>query len=1380
MKSARTVSKHIDRELFEHYSTGALVPHIAAGVTYTSTPDSEAVIASINSAQNADVIMEQLDDLISRPRLYGRTSVTINNIKFSWPHRMNKHDTPPPHPSMEDDDLRAYIWPNASLNRSSMGNLSSSYTATVWVDIGESDVQLTPIDGIYTGFGVRAERWVSILDWPVMVGSNVCNLAIMRSYLSDPDYAERTQYILDHIVKYDDGVPDGHYIISGKLKRMAIVDRILMNMTYVVKSPEYIPSPFGGEGARIRAVGHMISEVRSIRSGISYHQMIMAYDKSGDGVKGVDMDVYRTYGAIVMMNARSLLPVPINVINIARLYAHVVLDMDNMRAIEIFRDELMNLADNDQEIARIFSLTETNAMNDDINALEAEMRTLLLRNPDDSLSDAIIDVIMPHCNYGEDLEDNFYAKVRVMSMMFINLVASVIPGTSIGEVGPTDRKDFSYKRWEAPGQQMKDFLRNYLRFNIDLAKPSTPKDAMISTMRQNKWAVKYVSNPRADNNDILDGVVDDVAAYNVASMIDSIRTVKINAKAGGNTGAARRIHTSQWGAQCVANTPENNNIGLINNLAEAVLISEDLTRSEMMALEEEIDALLGSPAGIGEYMFIVDGAPRAWVSDEVYDELRLARQEGRINRGIGLAIHRMWDRVPVIVVRTSHGRPIIPVIRIDNDEDKLDDILRPGSDILNMNMNAMLREGIVEYIDSYEMSWSSVVAEWLYTRGRDGQFTPIDASKYTHAMIKPGYILSQVSNTLSFIEHNPAARGTYATVHVKQAIGRPYKYEKDRFDNDTNYLMNPQASLLLTDTARRLGMDKVGIGRNVRIACMSYDSNRDDAILFSERLASSGALDGYHYNIFRSERGMTSFNRYNWLTQEMPSGDIVELRGLIDPDFSDSVILPYGDPHIVEVTELPDIDEDGLYEVEEGLRYRLWGTYRKVIITYDDGSVREISPGTEAYDIPGKTRVSTTRAPITYRLALAMVDDDWREKILTGREEGFGLGWHDTPFISMDDEWHGPVEAVVPRIIDGDNMGTLDIIYPRRRIIRGDVATMLIERSDTGISEIQKERFDITYGYIDGIERGSSIRIKGAMPIGPKAGNKYAALYAQKNINVGIIPSDRMPIARWVNDVTGEEEELEFDIVFNPLSFPSRMTMGMILEIFISGTVDYIYNLKDNDGTPLRYLYENDREAFDDHMYETYGIDEASDLLDEITDVTPFMYDNDEKVEQVRDIRERLGIPVNAEYNITIGDEVITNPIFCGTVHYVALRHLVDNKRRARGYVGRRDPVTYQPVKGRRRDGGASTGLQEKDAYAAHGASAILHERMATTSDAIRLLKCMNCGGLATKRGTEYICMDCNTVVPPSEIARINTVWSYQLLTYYLRAMGANLTETYK
>jgi DNA-directed RNA polymerase I subunit RPA2 len=85
--------------------------------------------------------------------------------------------------------------------------------------------------------------------------------------------------------------------------------------------------------------------------------------------------------------------------------------------------------------------------------------------------------------------------------------------------------------------------------------------------------------------------------------------------------------------------------------------------------------------------------------------------------------------------------------------------------------------------------------------------------------------------------------------------------------------------------------------------------------------------------------------------------------------------------------------------------------------------------------------------------------------------------------------------------------------------------------------------------------------------------------------------------------------------------------------------------------------------------------------------------------------------------------------IFIGPIYYQRLRHMVSDKWQCRS-MGPIDSLTRQPVKGRKRGGGVRFGEMERDSILAHGASALLQDRLLHSSDAHMAYVCPKCGSI--------------------------------------------------
>jgi DNA-directed RNA polymerase II subunit RPB2 len=249
----------------------------------------------------------------------------------------------------------------------------------------------------------------------------------------------------------------------------------------------------------------------------------------------------------------------------------------------------------------------------------------------------------------------------------------------------------------------------------------------------------------------------------------------------------------------------------------------------------------------------------------------------------------------------------------------------------------------------------------------------------------------------------------------------------------------------------------------------------------------------------------------------------------------------------------------------------------------------------------------------------------------------------------------------------------------------------------------------------------------------PGEGDKFAPRHAQKGTIGKILNREDMPYV-----ISGPNAGMTPDIIFNPHAIPSRMTMGMMIEILASK------------------LGAIRGERINASSFRPIDIDEIKRLLLQYG-YSPSGY-------------ETVANPQTGKK--------MEAPIYTGLCYFQALKHHVLDKIQARG----RGPVNRtnrQPIKGRLNKGGLRTGEMERDAIISHGASGILKDRFCLSSDAYKTPMCRNCGQIAisdvyTGR------FKCDLCEGKADIGKLSIPYSYKLLAHILIGMGIRITHTMK
>lgn len=215
----------------------------------------------------------------------------------------------------------------------------------------------------------------------------------------------------------------------------------------------------------------------------------------------------------------------------------------------------------------------------------------------------------------------------------------------------------------------------------------------------------------------------------------------------------------------------------------------------------------------------------------------------------------------------------------------------------------------------------------------------------------------------------------------------------------------------------------------------------------------------------------------------------------------------------------------------------------------------------------------------------------------------------------------------------------------------------------------------------------------------PEVGDKFSSRHGQKGV-CGLIVNQE--------DVPFNDQGTCPDLIMNPHGFPSRMTVGKIIELVV-GKAGVL----------------NGHQGYGTAFGEDFG--------------------NADKVVECSKELVRHGFSYVAKDYLTSGitGEPLKAFIFMGPVFYQKLKHMVMDKMHARAR-GPRAVLTRQPTEGRSRDGGLRLGEMERDCLVGYGAAALISERLMTSSDAFIGHVCQKCGVLGYKTHANVVwCQNC-------------------------------------
>ncbi|MEA3315943.1 MAG: DNA-directed RNA polymerase subunit beta [Campylobacterota bacterium] len=238
-----------------------------------------------------------------------------------------------------------------------------------------------------------------------------------------------------------------------------------------------------------------------------------------------------------------------------------------------------------------------------------------------------------------------------------------------------------------------------------------------------------------------------------------------------------------------------------------------------------------------------------------------------------------------------------------------------------------------------------------------------------------------------------------------------------------------------------------------------------------------------------------------------------------------------------------------------------------------------------------------------------------------------------------------------------------------------------------------------------------------------KVGDKMAGRHGNKGIVSNIVPVVDMPYM---------EDGTTVDVILNPLGVPSRMNIGQILEVHLGYAGKKL-------GAQIQQMFDDKKETFISDLREKMGqiadvakLMNGKEFLENLSDEELLVYARDwskgvrfatrvfdgAKVDEFEKLFKLAKMDIDGKTVLYDGKtgEQMSERVNVGVMYMLKLHHLVDEKVHARS-TGPYSLVTQQPVGGKALFGGQRFGEMEVWALEAYGATSVLKEMLTTKSD---------------------------------------------------------------
>jgi len=759
----------------------------------------------------------------------------------------------------------------------------------------------------------------------------------------------------------------------------------------------------------------------------------------------------------------------------------------------------------------------------------------------------------------------------------------------------------------------------------------------------------------------------------------------------------RDVHPTHYGRLCPIETPEGQNIGLINSLATYARINRFgfIETPYRKVVDGRVTDEVVYLSAIDEEQYVIAQA-NARIDEEgrFLDDLVQCRHRGQFVMASPSEIHYM-DVSPTQVVSVSAG--LIPFLEHDDANRAL--------------MGSNMQRQAVPLVKSEKPLVGTGLEKIV---GRDSGACVI---------ARRGGIVERVDATRIVVRVN----------EDEQREGEPgvdiYRLYKNRRSNQ-NTCFNQRPLVKAGDRVQRgdvladgpnTDQGELALGRNVLVAFMPWRGyNFEDAIVISERLVKDDVYTSVHIEEYECVARETKLGPEE-ITRDVPNVREDALRHLDESGIAYiGAEVKAGDILVGKVTPKGETQ----LSPEEKLLRAIFGEKAADV---RDTSLR-VKPGEEGVVIGvqvftrrGEKKDARAKAIEEAEIEQLYADKEDERRILernvrtrliellTGKKAERFPGLKKGAVISKEDlEKLSLAELEKVSTTDDETNAKIGEIFDALKKAR----EALEKRFEEKVAKV-REGVELDPDVIKVVKVYLAVKRK------LQPGDKMAGRHGNKGVISIVVPEEDMPYL---------EDGTPVDIVLNPLGVPSRMNLGQIFEIHLGWAAKELGRkiermLKEQKKAAelrafLKEIYDGDAEA----LQKIESLDDAGilALAKELTDGVPIaspVFDG-AKEEDIRRMLRLAGLPETGQTTLYDGrtGEPFDRPVTVGYMYMLKLHHLVDEKIHARS-TGPYSLVTQQPLGGKAQFGGQRFGEMEVWALEAYGAAYTLQEMLTVKSD---------------------------------------------------------------